>query len=123
MKHESRQLLIECHRRQNAIADSPEPASWRWWAIQDRDEELTHGPAYGAGTWFGDIEEHIRVRLRRAITSLAKGGLLTVHKKHGRRLSHIKLTPAGEELAKSLLQESLEKDPNLDHSQQPDPDC
>ena len=123
MKTESRQILIECLKRQTAIAASPEPPAWRWWAVQDRDEELEFGPRYASGGWFGGVEEHIRVRLRRAIDSLEKGGLLTTNRKHERRLSHIKLTEAGEELAKSFFQESLEKDPNLDHSQQPDPDC
>jgi len=106
VKPESRQILIECLRRQNAIADSPVPPGWKWWANEARSEQLEFGPRYASGDWFGDVEEHIRVRLRRAIDSLEKGGLLTTHRKHERRLSHIKLTPAGEELAKSLLLQS-----------------
>jgi len=105
MKLECSQILIECLKRQNAIPASPEPPAWRWWDVRDRDEELEFGPRYASGGWFGGVEEHIRVRLRRAIDSLEKGGLLTTHRKHERRLSHIKLTPVGTALAKSLLLE------------------
>ena len=109
MKPESRQILAEYHRRQIALESSEPPPSWKWWAVEERNEQLAHGPAYASGGWFPGVEEHVRVRYLRGITSLEKGGLLTTHRKHERRLSHIKLTPAGMALAETLLLEDGEK--------------
>ncbi len=111
MKPESRQILAECLKRQNAIAAAEPPPQWRWWDVQARDEQLRFGPAYAVTAWFGDVEEHIRVRLRRAIASLERGDLLVVHRKHGLRLSNVRLTEAGIALAESLLPQSDAENP------------
>jgi hypothetical protein len=85
MKHEAEQLLAECFRRQLAAGANPA------------------GVRYAAGDWFGQIAEHQRMRYRRAIDDLAAEGLLTVTRQFGRRLSHIKLTGAGEDAAAEIV--------------------
>ena len=103
MKAEHLQLLSECYHRTRVIRDAPRPASWQTWAITEYDEQIKHGPRYGCGQWFGPRPDHQQKRLRRAINDLERGGLLTTWKRYGRRLSNIKLTELGEEIAVSLL--------------------
>ena len=103
MKPEHTELLAECYHRTRTLSAAPRPPSWQSWAIAEYDEQIEHGPRYGCGQWFGPRPEHQRMRLRRAINDLERGGLLTTWKRYGRRLSNIKLTELGEEIAVSLL--------------------
>lgn len=102
MKNEHRQILMECHRRMQALAAGPRPPAWQRWDCERHDEQLENGPHYGCGQWFGDVPEHERQRLRRAIDDLERGGLLTTWSAYGRRLTSIKLTAEGERIVAEL---------------------
>ena len=110
MKPEHREVLIECLRRMREHAATPRPADWLVWSTERYDEQTEHGPKYGCGEWFGVTADHERMRLRRAIDDLELGGLLVTWRRWGRRLSHIKLTPQGEEIAQQLIQEEMQED-------------
>ncbi len=102
---EYREVLTELFSRTRALRDTPPPAPWQTWLRPEWDEQLEHGPRYSSGDWFGvsESEPHLQMRYRRAIQQLEKAKLLVVWRKFGRRLSHIKLTPAGLAAAVRLL--------------------
>jgi hypothetical protein len=103
--------LVECLKRQEAHARTSRPPKWQEWARSEHDATTKCGPLYGCGEWFGDVPEYMRQRYRRAIDELARKGLL---EKFGtdRRIQSIKLTPAGEALAKQLLGTAASKRPH-----------
>jgi hypothetical protein len=105
MKPEYRLILVECLRRMREHAATPRPAAWLLWSNDRYDEETEHGPRYGCGEWFGVTADHERMRLRRAIDDLERGGLLVTWRRWGRRLSHIRLTNQGEVIAQPLAAE------------------
>jgi hypothetical protein len=102
MKPEHAQILVECRQRMDELSSTNRPPDWQVWATDEYDEQIEHGPRYGAGEWFGPLLDHERMRLRRAIDDLQRGGLLVTWRRYGRRLSNIKLTPKGREVAKQL---------------------
>ena len=102
MKPEHARILSECFRRTREHAATPRPPQWQHWKTGPHDEQTEFGPQYAAGEWIGDIPEHERQRLRRAIADLERGGLITTHRRWGRRLSHIQLTAEGASVAASL---------------------
>jgi hypothetical protein len=104
MNDEHEQILMECWRQMDVHAKSERPPEWKSLDNQDYDETTKFGPAYAAGEWFGEIKNHTRQRLLRAISDLESGGLLVIHRKWGRRLSNIRLTPAGQKIAEELLE-------------------
>jgi hypothetical protein len=108
MKTEHEAILIECYRRMQEHKETPRPPEWQWWNREPYDEVTTHGPEYGCGEWFGDVPEHQRMRYRRAIADLERGGLLITWCRWGRRLSHIKLTATGCEVVEGLAESALE---------------
>lgn len=95
-------ILRECLKRETTISDAPAPPSWKHWECRELDDQRRHGPAYAPADWFGSMSQTDRRQLLRVIRRLESAGLLTAHSRRGNRLSHIKLTPAGEKLAKSL---------------------
>ena len=103
MKPEHKAILTECYRRMREHKQTPRPPKWRTWNRRPYDEVTAHGPEYGCGGWFGDVPEHQRMRYRRAIADLERGCLLVTWSRWGRRLSHIRLTPEGENVARELL--------------------
>ena len=103
MKAEQEAMLTEALRRQRRHAHAPRPPAWRWWDREPFDDVTRHGPEYRCGGWFGEVPEHQRMRYRRAIADLEREGLLSTWARWGRRLSHLRLTPAGERLARELL--------------------
>ena len=76
MKPEQVRLLLECARRMQELANTPRPEDWQVWLVYEYDEQIEHGPRYGCGEWFGPVPEHQRMRYRRAIDELERGGLL-----------------------------------------------
>jgi len=108
MKTEHEAILVECYRRMQEHKRTPRPPEWRWWDREPYDEVTAHGPEYGCGEWFGDVPEHQRMRYRRAIADLERGGLLETWCRWGRRLSHIKLTATGREVAEGLAGSATE---------------
>jgi hypothetical protein len=107
MNDEHQEILMRCHLRMQALKCAKRPPSWRALENRDLDEQLEHGPEYAAGNWFGEIHNHERQRLLRAVSDLENGGLLVTYRRWGRRLSHIRLTAEGEKIAKKLLSEVL----------------
>ena len=102
--NEGSHVLVATYRRQLAIAAAAQPEPWRWWAVCEHVEQVTHGPAYRPAEWFGFLlPEHVRRRCRRAIDRLEAEGLIISWRKYGDRLTHLKLTPTGERLAIELL--------------------
>jgi hypothetical protein len=101
-KPEHVEILKECLRRMQEHAQTPRPPEWKWWERRPYDEITTHGPEYGCGEWFGNVPECQRMRYRRAIADLERGGLLVTWSRGGRRLSHIRLTPMGEKVAREV---------------------
>src|SRR5262245_41446589 len=79
----------------------------RWpWHLEELAVQREHGPAWHAGEWFGpDLPEVKRQRYVRAVKGLAAAGLLVSHK-HYARLSHVRLTPEGERLARELTSQT-----------------
>jgi hypothetical protein len=97
-------VLVAAFRRQRDIALAPTPEPWRWWEVAERAEQLAHGPAYRPSEWFGLMTpDRILKRCRRAIARLESAGLIVTWRKYGGRLSHLKVTPAGERLAQALI--------------------
>lgn len=97
-------VLVRALQLQQALESRPEPPAEHWWEVMERSEAKAHGPAYRPIAWFGELTpERIVKRCRRAIQRLEVEGLIVTWKKHGARLTHIKLTPEGERLAIELL--------------------
>lgn len=103
MKPEHVAILTECLRRMREHAATPRPPAWQKWNTGPFDEQTEHGPEYAAGDWFGEVAEHERQRYRRALADLERGGLLVMHARWGRRLSHVRLTAEGIAVAEGLL--------------------
>ena len=99
-------ILRECLRRQSEVDAAPQPPIWKYWEINDLEEQRMYGPKYRFGAWFGKAPDHVRKRKARAIQSLASASLLTIHRRTERRLSNIKLTDAGMRIAESLPDDS-----------------
>jgi len=93
----------------NQLTQQPRPREWEVWNIDAFDEQIEHGPRYGCGAWFDITADHERMRLRRAIVDLERGGLLVTWKRWGRRLSNIRLTGTGMAVAKELM--SADREP------------
>jgi hypothetical protein len=108
MNDEHGEILVRCLQRMQALECAKRPPKWRALENEDFDEQLEHGPRYAAGSWFGQIQNHERQRLLRAISELERGGLLVTHRRWGRRLSHIRLTAEGEKIAQKLLKEAAQ---------------
>ncbi|MBA4104962.1 MAG: hypothetical protein C0485_04310 [Pirellula sp.] len=97
-------VLVQAYRRQQALLAAPEPAPSAWWIAMEIAEQRAHGFLYKPTEWFGPVlPERIVKRLRRAIDRLEADGLLVLWRKYGGRMTHLKLTPAGERLAVELL--------------------
>jgi hypothetical protein len=103
MGPEAEQILLETYRRMVEHRQTPRPPDWRSWDLDRYDEVTDHGPEYGSGEWFGVMPEHQRMRYRRAIGHLEENALLITYRRHGLRLSHIRLSDHGVETAKVLL--------------------
>src|SRR5690349_8847621 len=101
-KPEHDRILVTCLERQREVEAEPAPPRWRAWAYEEWEFRQQCGPDYAAGAWFGDLRDHERQRLLRAIRALERAGLLTIHCRWGRRLSHIRLTPRGLKVAREL---------------------
>ena len=103
MNAEQRAVTLECLRRQRAIEQFEPPENeWRWWVLDEIKTEREHGPRYACGDWFTYETQRQRMRYRRAIETLERGGILKCWKQHGRKLSHLQLTPAGMKHAERL---------------------
>jgi hypothetical protein len=98
-------VLLECLRREEALASAEAPPEWRWWDYEPYLEELEHGPNYSPTSWFGRLPDHERQRYLRAIERLERAGLLTTWRRRGRKLSNIKLTAVGRDVALQLRDE------------------
>ncbi len=94
---EYRQLLNELYIRTRVLQTSPPPPAWQTWLRSEWDEQLEHGPRYSSGDWFGvtEVRASFTDAFRRAIQQLADAKLLVIWRRFGRRLTNIKLTPAG----------------------------
>jgi hypothetical protein len=106
-----RQLLVETFLRELLVAKLPPQVpgpTWDGLAELDRLEQLEHGARYSAGEWFGDIPNHRRQAALRCIRELEAAGLLSTWARWGKRLSHLRLTPAGRVLAQAWAAERLE---------------
>ena len=99
-------ILLRCLEFQREIDTAEEPPSEEWWNRKELARLREHGPQYQLQQWFGTPPESVRQRLRRAISRLESSGLLTVHRPFGKRLSNIKLTDAGLEIASSLPEDA-----------------
>lgn len=113
MKPEHARLLLECSRRMCELASTPRPEDWQTWLVDEYDEQVEHGPRYGCGEWFGPHPEHQRMRYRRAIDELERGGLLITWRRWGRRLSNLRLTRKGKALVTMLLGEAVPISPSI----------
>ncbi|MEO2044940.1 MAG: hypothetical protein ABGX16_00015 [Pirellulales bacterium] len=105
-KPEYAQILVECYHRTRQLAQTEQPPAWMTWLVDEREEQIEHGPRYGCGEWFGPVHEFERMRLRRAIDDLERGGLIVTWRRRGRRLSNIELTKSGVKFAKQLAKEA-----------------
>ena len=105
MNTEQRAVLAECLKRQRAIEQFEPPENeWRWWVLDEIQTERENGPRYACGDWFAyeTQRQRQRMRYRRAIETLERGGIVQTWKQHGRKLSHVQLTPAGRKLAERM---------------------
>ena len=103
LRSEHIRVLVECLSRMDQLAQQHRPREWEVWAIDEYDEQIAFGPRYGCGAWFGVTADHKRMRLRRAICDLERGGLLVTWKRRGRRLTNIQLTELGKSVSSSLI--------------------
>ncbi len=101
MNHQSQKILTRCHELQVANSKS-EPQEWQTWLLRDWQEVEDHGPTYKASKWFGSMPERDRVGMRRCIQKLEKAGLLTIWRRWGTQMTNVKLTEAGEEIARNM---------------------
>ena len=95
---DERRIGGECADRMAEIATRAKAKGHRpWWEAEEIKELTEYGPRYMPGEWFGEgeaIPEKHRVRLLRAIRSLATKGLLQMTTTGG-RLTNIQLTAEG----------------------------
>lgn len=104
MRPEDEAILLEAARRMADLDRQEPPPAWRIWDRQPFDEQRENGPEYRPFDWFGPHSEAERVRYLRAIRRLETAGLLVTHQRLGRRLSHVKLSPLGQEIAQRLIE-------------------
>jgi hypothetical protein len=102
MKPEVEAVLLACLAKQEANAKEKRPPAWRRIERGSFDETREHGPEYACGQWFGQVPEHQRLRYLRAVEEAERDGLLVTWCRHGRRLSHVKLTTGGLTVAREL---------------------
>jgi hypothetical protein len=107
MKTEHEEVLTATWHRMCLLSITERPDDWKTREVQFYDEMLEHGPSYVVGLWFQGVPNHERMRLRRAIDDLEENGLLTTWRRYGRKLTNIRLTPAGEQVAEKLQSEPL----------------
>jgi len=86
-------LLLEIHRRHQALADAEPADGW--------EEEIEHGPRFEPSRWFACANDRERMTWKRTLDELAEEELVIVTKASNRRV-HVSLTPAGEELVSKL---------------------
>ncbi len=96
---EHRQILLECHRRMQRLAEAAAPAESQIWATAAYLEEIEHGPRFSCDEWFGKTSENERARIQQALLDLEVSGLLIVHQGNDQRVNNIKLSPLGEQVA------------------------
>jgi len=96
-------ILLELHRRCEAIRTRPKPPAWKTWDVRDHADDIDYGPRYSP-SWFGDAAdtEARRVRLLRTVYRLADAGLVDIVKSEGGRLERLRLTKAGREAVAEL---------------------
>ena len=96
-------ILLELHRRCEAIRTRPKPPAWKTWDVRDHADDTEYGPLYSPG-WFGEhgATEARRVRLLRTVYRLADAGLVDIVKSEGGRLERLQLTKAGREAVAEL---------------------
>jgi hypothetical protein len=114
MKPEQIRVLIECYRRQQALlAPRQRRPAWGRYSKDryrqagidlDAEEQSVIGPRYSAFGWFPDCTtERQRQRYRRAVDGLVRNTGLLIGTKTGGRLTHLRLTPEGQEVARRRL--------------------
>ena len=110
LKREHAALLVECLRRTLALEKGPPPAGFDGWFSWDRQkylDQFDRGPAYSTEAWFGGlVTEAERMRSLRALRDLERAGLVRTWKRDGRRLTNVRLTDGGAELARRLAEAS-----------------
>lgn len=102
---EEAEILAVCAARMAEIAARRLPPNATRWQRLDLDGLRRFGPPYSPADWFGDgrpLPEKHRQRYRRAVAALAARGLL-VESAYRDRLAAVRLTPAGERAAASLV--------------------
>ncbi len=105
MTAEETRLLTRCLALQAEI-EATEPPEWQRWVYDRWRTEFVNGPAYAISRWFGPTRERDRMRYRRALDVLESQGLVELYRENGLRLSHVRLTDEGEEVARRLTTES-----------------
>ena len=108
MKTEAHEILLECHRREQAHRASKRPKCPPW--DSDAYDATTQlGPEWST-SWFGQwLPDALRMRYSRALRELIRSGLVEPFSLWS-RISRIRLTPAGEREAERLAAE-LEAQP------------
>lgn len=68
-------------------------------------QQQRRGPRYSPKDWFGESGTRDARRLLEEIDHLAERGLVEKYGRHGRRMTHLKLTDAGQRIANEIITE------------------
>lgn len=104
LSREEKAVVMACGDAMAEITARRKPESWRTWEVAEWEELREYGPRYEPRFWFGggeSIPERHRVRYLRAMHTLRDRGLVCSTSTGG-RLTHLKLTDAGEDLYAEL---------------------
>lgn len=98
-RHPHRAILAETLRRMIEIEQMPVPEPWHWTYHRIASLKESGAPRWQCGEWFPeDTSDAFYKRCTRAIDDLEAAGLLKVWY----RVSHVRLTPEGRELAEKI---------------------
>ncbi|MDX1945242.1 MAG: hypothetical protein SFU86_07535 [Pirellulaceae bacterium] len=94
-------LLTTCLTRTDQLRANPF-TGWQDWLKREHAHQIAYGPRYAPAEWFGPLVNAERQRFLRAAYALQSRGLVTLTKSDGGKLTNVKLTPTGEDLARRL---------------------
>ena len=106
LSHSQKILVTEIARRANTFESAEEPPQWAHWPYADYLDQKQNGVRYSHSRWFGKQTSSQRMRWYRALRALEQAELIEVTRVEAlrsRQQVYLRLTPAGEKLARELL--------------------
>ncbi|QDU87195.1 hypothetical protein Pla175_05520 [Pirellulimonas nuda] len=101
MTPEQKRILVEMLCRTEALEAEPRLPLWASDYLE-QTTELEHGPRVRPDFWGSNLTATEQRRFLRAAEQLADAGFLDAYRARGGRVTHLRLTDTGRDLAESL---------------------